>query len=104
MAQMAAVWTLSAELATTGTLTATTASGIITIGTDRKFIVSATGPFNMRIENSTSASKTAATANDFEFPGSAVYTLQTGPNNDSVYIFNPSGSVSITYWLQPLAN
>lgn len=103
MAQFAAVWALSSEAATTGTLGATTASGAIVIGNDRKFIVSATGPFNMRIENSASASKTAATASDFEFPGSAVYTLQTGPNEDSVYIFNP-GASSITYWLQPLAN
>ena len=103
MAQFAALWALGVEEATTATLGATTASAIITIGVDRKFIISATGPFNLRMASSLSTSATAADAADFEFPGSAVYTLQTGPNMDSVYLFNP-GASSITYWLQPLSN
>ena len=103
MAQFSAVWALSAEAAKTGSLNATTASSIITIGTDRKFVVTATGAFNLRMANSLTTSVTAAAATDFEFPGSAVFTLQTGPEQDSVYLFNP-GASSITYWLQPLSN
>ena len=103
MAQFSAVWALGVEEATTGSLAGTTASSIITIGVDRKFVVTATGAFNLRMASSTSTSVTAADAQDFEFPGSAVFTLQTGPNMDSVYLFNPGGT-SITYWLQPLSN
>lgn len=104
MAVLSAVFSLSAEAATTASLNTVTSTAAITIGADRKFIVRATGDFNLKMGTS---SLSAATASDFQFGGATtganVYTLSTGPNCTSIRIFNPGGS-SITYWLQPLAD
>lgn len=102
MAHLSATFCFSGEAATTATLLTHTSSAIITIGVDRKFAITATAAFNLRMANSATSSITAAAATDFEFPGSAVFTIETGSGQDSVYIYNPNGS-SITYWLQPLA-
>lgn len=102
MATFSATYTFSEEATKTGTISGTSASSLITIGANRKFAITASGAFCVLIVNKNSTT-TTATANNFEFPGSAVYTLETGAQADSVSIYNPGGS-SITYWLQPLAN
>ena len=100
MATFSAVFQFSDEMPSTATLSGTSASSLITIGTNRKFAIVATGAFCLMLVNSNSATKTA-TASNFEFPGSAVFTLDTGNNADSLSIYNP-GSGAITYWVQPL--
>lgn len=102
MATFSSVFTFSDEAPTTATISGSSASSLITIGLDRKFAIVATNSFCLLIVNSNSATRTA-TASNFQFPGSAVFTLETGSNADSISIFNPNGT-SITFWVQPLAN
>lgn len=101
MATFSAVFQFSDEAPSTATISGTSASSLVTLGTNRKFAIVATGPFCLLICNQNSTTHTA-TASNFEFPGSAVFTLETGNNADSLSIFNP-GATSITYWVQPLA-
>ena len=99
MAKFSAVFTFSQEAPTTATLGGTTSSGEIVLGVDRQFAITATNAFNLVMGNS---GMSAASASNFEFPGSAVFTLSTSGGNDRIRIFNPGGT-SITYWVQPLA-
>ena len=100
MATLSAVFSFSAEPATTASLGATTSTSEIVLGNDRKFAITATGAFNVKMGNS---GMSAAAATDFEFPASAVFTIATNSSQDRIRIFNPGGS-SINYWVQPLAN
>lgn len=100
MAVFSAVFSFSEEAAITATLGATTSTSEIVLGFDRKFAVTATGAFNLKMGTT---GMTAAAATDFEFPASAVFTIATTSATDRIRIFNP-GAGNISYWIQPLAN
>lgn len=100
MATFSAVFSFNAEAAITAALGATTSTAEIVLGNDRKFAITATGAFNVKMGIS---GMTAAAAGDFEFPGAAVFTIATNNAQDRIRIFNPGGS-SINYWIQPLSN
>lgn len=99
MAKFSAVFTFSQEAPATATLGGTTASSEIIVGVDRQFAITATNAFCLVMGNSGMA---APSASNFEFPGSAVFTLSTSGGNDRIRIYNP-GASAITYWVQPLA-
>lgn len=106
MATFSAVFSFSAEAAVTAALGATTATAEIVLGNDRKFLIRATGDFNLKMGGS---GMSAASASDFQFSGAAagsgapVYTLCTNSAQDRIRIFNP-GASGINYWIQPLTN
>lgn len=106
MATFAAVFSFSAEAATTASLNATTSTSEIVLGNDRKFLIRATGDFNLKMGIT---GMSAASASDFQLAGAAagsgapVYTLCTNSAQDRIRIFNPGGG-AINYWIQPLTN